>query len=36
MTFVDLHSESPVIVMPAMMFVTVEPAPRKYGPPESP
>ena len=35
-TFVDLPKASPVIVMPAMMFVSVDPAPRKFGPPESP
>jgi hypothetical protein len=28
--------KSPVTVVPATMFVAVEPAPRKFGPPESP
>ena len=32
----DLCSESPVIVIPAMMLVSLEPAPKKFGPPESP
>jgi len=27
---------SPVTVVPAMMFVSDAPAPRKFGPPESP
>jgi hypothetical protein len=28
--------KSPVMVVPATMFVSVSPAPRKFGPPESP
>jgi hypothetical protein len=35
-TFVARHIASPVIVVAATMFVSVGPAPRKFGPPESP
>ena len=35
-TFVDLQNGSPVIVVPAMTFVSEAPAPKKFGPPESP
>jgi hypothetical protein len=33
---VERHGVSPVIVVAATMFVSPEPAPRKFGPPESP
>jgi hypothetical protein len=35
-TFVARHMKSPVIVVAATMFVSGAPAPRKFGPPESP
>ena len=35
-TFVERQNVPPVIVVPATMFVSVESAPRKFGPPESP
>ena len=35
-TFVDLQNGSPVIVVPAITFVSDAPAPKKFGPPESP
>jgi hypothetical protein len=36
MTFVEVHGVSPVIVIPAIVVVSPAPAPRKFGPPESP
>jgi hypothetical protein len=36
MTLVARQMASPVMVVPAMMLVSVLPAPRKFGPPESP
>jgi hypothetical protein len=35
-TLLALHSASPVIVVPARSVVSCAPAPRKFGPPESP